>query len=74
MKSGERTIRMSIVDEDSEFMAGHVVDGKNKCITLKLEVEMPSWEPYFGFIYERLIFLANCNSQFQNDLLLSSKY
>lgn len=29
MKSGERTVRMSIVDEDSEYMAGHVVDGKN---------------------------------------------
>ncbi|XP_072934221.1 fatty acid synthase [Epargyreus clarus] len=29
MKSGERTVRMSIVDEDSEFMAGHVVDGRN---------------------------------------------
>lgn len=27
MKSGERTVRMSIVDEDSEYMAGHVVDG-----------------------------------------------
>ncbi|NP_001037478.1 p270 [Bombyx mori] len=29
MKSGERTVRMSIVDEDSEYMAGHVVDGRN---------------------------------------------
>ncbi|OWR55047.1 fatty acid synthase [Danaus plexippus] len=29
MKSGERTVRMSIVDEDSEFMAGHVIDGRN---------------------------------------------
>ncbi|KAM3963796.1 fatty acid synthase-like [Aphomia sociella] len=29
MKSGERTVRMSIADEDSEFMAGHVVDGRN---------------------------------------------
>nr|XP_049698956.1 fatty acid synthase [Helicoverpa armigera]XP_049698957.1 fatty acid synthase [Helicoverpa armigera] len=29
MKSGERTIRMSIVDEDCEYMAGHVVDGRN---------------------------------------------
>lgn len=28
MKSGERTVRMSIVDEDSEYMAGHVVDGE----------------------------------------------
>lgn len=32
MKSGERTVRMSIVDEDSEYIAGHVVDGKDKCI------------------------------------------
>ncbi|XP_041971751.1 fatty acid synthase-like isoform X2 [Aricia agestis] len=29
MKSGERTVRMSIVDEDSEYLAGHVVDGRN---------------------------------------------
>ncbi|KAH9640519.1 hypothetical protein HF086_001568 [Spodoptera exigua] len=29
MKSGERTVRMSIVDEDCEYMAGHVVDGRN---------------------------------------------
>ncbi|CAH2052769.1 unnamed protein product, partial [Iphiclides podalirius] len=29
MKSGERTVRMAIVDEDSEYMAGHVVDGRN---------------------------------------------
>ncbi|CAK1541813.1 unnamed protein product [Leptosia nina] len=29
MKSGERTVKMSIADEDSEFMAGHVVDGRN---------------------------------------------
>ncbi|XP_068623798.1 fatty acid synthase-like [Battus philenor] len=29
MKSGERTVRMSIADEDSEFMAGHVIDGRN---------------------------------------------
>ncbi|CAK1589941.1 unnamed protein product [Parnassius mnemosyne] len=29
MKSGERTVRMSIADEDSEYMAGHVVDGRN---------------------------------------------
>ncbi|XP_045539247.1 fatty acid synthase-like [Papilio machaon] len=29
MKSGERTVRMSIIDEDSEYMAGHVVDGRN---------------------------------------------
>ncbi|GBP45810.1 Fatty acid synthase [Eumeta japonica] len=28
MKSGERTVRMCITDEDSEFMAGHVVNGK----------------------------------------------
>lgn len=28
MKSGERTVRMSIADEDSEYMAGHVVDGE----------------------------------------------
>ncbi|CAG4931996.1 unnamed protein product [Colias eurytheme] len=29
MKSGERTVRMSIADEDSEYMVGHVVDGRN---------------------------------------------
>ncbi|KAJ8712849.1 hypothetical protein PYW08_008153 [Mythimna loreyi] len=29
MKSGERTVRMSIVDEDCEYMAGHVVDSRN---------------------------------------------
>ncbi|XP_045521971.1 fatty acid synthase-like [Pieris brassicae] len=29
MKSGERTVRMSIVDEDSEYMTGHVIDGRN---------------------------------------------
>ncbi|XP_048482207.1 fatty acid synthase [Plutella xylostella] len=29
MKSGERTVRMSIADEDSEYLAGHVVDGRN---------------------------------------------
>ncbi|XP_047538483.1 fatty acid synthase [Vanessa atalanta] len=29
MKSGERTVRMSIVDEDSEYMVGHVIDGRN---------------------------------------------
>lgn len=27
MKSGERNVRMSIADEDMEYMAGHVVDG-----------------------------------------------
>nr|XP_034827721.1 fatty acid synthase isoform X1 [Maniola hyperantus] len=29
MKTGERTVRMSIADEDSEYMAGHVIDGRN---------------------------------------------
>ncbi|XP_050677552.1 fatty acid synthase-like [Leptidea sinapis] len=29
MKSGERTVRMSIADEDAEYIAGHVVDGRN---------------------------------------------
>ncbi|XP_059048240.1 fatty acid synthase-like [Achroia grisella] len=29
MKSGERTVKMSIADEDSEYMAGHVVDSRN---------------------------------------------
>lgn len=29
MKSGERTIRMSINDEECEYLAGHVVDGRN---------------------------------------------
>ncbi|XP_026740412.1 fatty acid synthase-like [Trichoplusia ni] len=29
MKSGERTVRMSIVDEDCEYLAGHVVDSRN---------------------------------------------
>ncbi|CAB3220194.1 unnamed protein product [Arctia plantaginis] len=29
MKSGERTVRMSIIDEDSEYLVGHVVDSRN---------------------------------------------
>lgn len=29
MKSGERSVKMSIADEDSEFLVGHVVDGRN---------------------------------------------
>ncbi|XP_077296456.1 fatty acid synthase-like [Arctopsyche grandis] len=29
MKSGERMVRMTIADEDMEYMAGHVVDGRN---------------------------------------------
>lgn len=28
MKSGERTVRMSIIDEDCEYLVGHVVDSK----------------------------------------------
>lgn len=29
IKSGERTISISLSDEDMEFMAGHIVDGRN---------------------------------------------
>lgn len=29
IKSGERTISISLNDEDMEFMAGHIIDGRN---------------------------------------------
>lgn len=29
IKSGERTISISLSDEDMEFMTGHIIDGRN---------------------------------------------
>lgn len=39
-RSGERKVKMSLTDQDYDFIVGHSIDGKNKLLKCQIKIRI----------------------------------